>query len=69
MMRFQFGRQIGIQPDGRRRCTVQNGVKDYRGSVTRKRLTPGRHLVQHRSEGKQISARIEIFPARLFGDM
>src|ERR1035437_9511341 len=56
---------IGVQPHRSYGIVFQNGVEDQRRSVPSKWQGARTHLVQHRPEGKQVSASIEFFPSNL----
>ena len=42
-------------------------MEDNSRSLSIKRHFASRHLIEHRAERKNISARIQLFPTRLFG--
>ena len=64
--RFQPGRYLGIQLRRRRRIVPQNGAANLARTGAIERHLAGRHLVEHRSERKQIRARVDIFCPHLF---
>ena len=59
-------RQRGVQGEKRRLQPIQELIEDCRGRIALKRRSPGRHLEQHDAECKQVRARIERPPERLF---
>lgn len=63
----QFRRKPRIQLQGRWRRAVQNGIVHNRGCSPRKDLAAGCHFIEDRTEGKEITSRVETLAARLFG--
>jgi hypothetical protein len=64
---FKPQRDIRVQANGGYRGAVQDRVMEEGGGVAIERHPPRGHLIQHRAKRKQIGARIQFFPARLFG--
>ncbi len=62
---FQARWQIGIEPQRRRRCAFQDGVKDHAGRIAAKRQHARGHFVQHNAEREEVGARIQILAANL----
>jgi hypothetical protein len=64
---FEVGWKIRIEANRWRGHTIQNSVKDHAGSISAKRQNARSHLIQHHSERKQVSARVQLFGSNLFG--
>jgi hypothetical protein len=62
-------RHVGVQLHRRRRLAVEDGVEHHGRRGAMERLLAGGHLVEHEAEREQVRARVELFAARLLGDM
>ena len=64
---FEFGWDIGIQSDWRNGCPVQDGLEYQPCASPSEGQRAGRHLIQHSTKRKQVSAGIQFLGADLFG--
>ena len=62
---FELRGNVWVQSNEGNRSTVQDGVKDHPLTLSAERQRPGRHLVQHCTEGEQVSASIEFLGSHL----
>ena len=62
---FQLGRDLRVEPHGRRRGLVQDRVEDHRRGRPRERRPPRRHLVEHDPEREEVRPRVQRLPTRL----
>src|SRR5579872_4938427 len=62
---FQLRRDVAVEANCRRRSGVKDGFEDQAGSLAAKGELPGRHLVQYRSEGEQVRARVQFLRPHL----
>ena len=57
---FELRREIGIQPQRRRRITIKNRLEgDARAFATEGKCA-GRHFVKHRAEGEEVCTRVDV---------
>ncbi len=61
-----FAGKIGIQANRWDGISIQDGVEDDAGSISAERQSAGGHLIQHYTERKEVSARVELRAANLF---
>jgi hypothetical protein len=57
---FELGGNVGIQAYGGNWVTFEDRIEDDRGTLSAEGQCAGRHLIEHRAEGKQIAAGIKF---------
>src|SRR5215469_183522 len=62
---FQFRRNFRVHGANRRWCLVKDCVAQDRCGVSGECTLASRHLVKHKTKRKQVSARVQLFPANL----
>ena len=62
---FQFGGRSGFSRTGGDWSPVQNRLEDHSRTLATKWQGAGRHLVKHRTEGKQVGSRVQFLGSHL----
>jgi len=57
---LELGWEIGVQAQRGRGGAVEDCLEDGGGTFSAKREHTGRHLVEHRAEGKQVAPRVQF---------
>src|ERR1019366_3635959 len=63
---FEFRWQLRIEPHGRDRGRVEDGVKEHGGGVAFESVGARRHFVKNGAQREQVGAAVEFLAARLF---